>query len=303
MENILKKSFFDVEHALSLYATSLFYLPAHIIYDKEVLTKYEDIYKKCHIYIIGYLPKQRMVSAKQDGRNAIISYKIGQNCHDLVLTLPAGCDLDNDNDDDMPYAVNEQGDRFLIPEVAINAFLQKHCHFEVKYVGQSFGKDGSRNALDRLIKHETLQKISLKGIPEDKELQLLLLEVEPSTQLFTMLNPFAQNKDDDGSRVSAGFNKLYNTTEQEQISLYEAALIRYFYPQFNKEFKDSFPSTRLKVLQDCYEKDFSMVVAEISFDELPFQLCSEVIDARPSHMAWHNLHEDSQRKAFFYDEG
>jgi hypothetical protein len=34
--------------------------------------------------------------------------------------------------------------------------------FDVLYIGQAFGDDGSRNALDRLKKHETLQKIAAK---------------------------------------------------------------------------------------------------------------------------------------------
>lgn len=299
LEYILGKALFEVEHALSLYATSFFHLPARMIYDTDVLREYEEISKNCHIYIIGYLPKTTLISAYQDGNNAVLKYKIGVENHDLILSLPSGCDLVTD--DICPYTVNANGDRFDIPEKASHLFLQQHSRFEVKYVGQAYGKDGSRNALDRLVKHETLQKISLSGVPKDKELHLLLLEVEPNTQLITLLNPFAQNKDESDSRINAGIDKLFFTTEPERISLYEAALIRYFYPQFNKEFKDSFPSTRLKVLQDCYEKDFTMLIAEISFDALPFQLCSEVVDARYSHMAKHNLHEDIQRKAFFYD--
>lgn len=291
---------FDVEHALSLYATSFMYLPARLIYEEEQLKKYEEITKNCHIYIIGYLPKINFLSARQVGHDAILEYQIGSDKFEFALPLPSGCNLEVNGD--YAYAVNDKGEKFEIPERAINHFLQQHSLFEVQYVGQAYGRDGSRNALDRLVKHETLQKISLKGIPEDKELQLLLLEVEPNVQLITLLNPFAQNKDDSGERISAGLDKLFNTSEPERISLYEAALIRYFYPHFNKEFKDSFPSTRLKVLQDCYEKDFTMLVAEISFDELPFQLCSDSIQPKISHMAKYSLHEGLERQAFFYGE-
>jgi hypothetical protein len=51
--------------------------------------------------------------------------------------------------------------------------------FEVLYIGQAFGNDGSRNALDRLKKHETLQKIAVKGIPEGYTLTILMLAIEP----------------------------------------------------------------------------------------------------------------------------
>ena len=81
--------------------------------------------------------------------------------------------------------------------------------------------------------------------------------------MVTVFNHHAKNKDEDSSRIRSGIDKLYGTTEQERIALYEAALIRYFSPPFNKEFKNSFPSTNLKILQDCYEKDFAAVIAEI----------------------------------------
>jgi hypothetical protein len=291
---------FDVEHALILYATSFFHLPARLLYDEESLKQYEHVSKKCHIYIIGYLPKTKLLRGYQEDQDAVLEFEIGSVKHDFKLPLPKGCRLESD--DICPYAVNEQGQKFSLPENAINFFLHQHSKFEVKYVGQAYGKDGSRNAIDRLMNHETLQKISLTGVPDNYELQLLLLEVEPSPKLITALNPFAQQKDETGSRIKAGLDKLFNTSEQERISLYEAALIRYFYPQFNREFKDSFPSTRLKILHDCYEKDFSMISAEISFDELPFQLWSDAVPAKHSHMALHDLHDDKSRKAFFYED-
>jgi len=145
---------------------------------------------------------------------------------------------------------------------------------------------------------ETLQKIALKGVPEGCLLTLLLLEVQPSTMLVTLFNGHAQSKTEGEKRIKYGLDKLYGTTEQERISLYEAALIRYFSPQFNKEFKNSFPSTNLKILQDCYDKDFSAVVAEINIDQLPFKLFSKKVESSLYHMAKFDLHEDSARRVF-----
>lgn len=114
-----------------------------------------------------------------------------------------------------------------------------------------------------------------------------------------MMNPFARNTEDGSERIKDGLGKLFNTTEQERITLYEASLIRYFYPDFNKEFKDSFPSTNLKVLQDCYKKDFSGVIAEICIDELPFKLFSGNVKPRNYHIIEHDLHKDNMRSMFF----
>ena len=297
---IFGNALFDVEHALGMYATSFCIIPAESIYDKEALAPLMSVIKTCHIYLIGYVPKIDFVGAKQDSNKLSLFFSILDDKYTLETDVPDGLKLEQD--DGAFFLSNEQGERILPDKSSIQVRL---CHesnvvnFEVKYIGQAYGKDGSRNAIDRLLKHETLQKISLKGVPDGYQLTLLLLEVQPNTQLFTVFNPHAKNKDEDSYRIKAGLDKLCGTTEQERIALYEASLIRYFLPSYNKEFKNSFPSTNLKILQDCYEKDFAGVVAEICINELPFKLFSETIKAKNYHIAKHKLHDDEARKIFF----
>ena len=284
---------FDVEHALDMYATSFCTIPAEAIYDKGALAPVMSVIETCHIYLIGFVPTINFVGAEQNSDKLSLIFSILDKEYILESDVPDGHKLVQD--DELFYLVNEQGERFWPDEVSIQTRL---CHasnainFEVKYIGQAYGKNGSRNAIDRLLKHETLQKISLKGIPDGYKLTLLLLEVQPNNQLFTVFNPHAKNKDEDSSRIKAGLAKLYGTTEQERIALYEAALIRYFSPSFNKEFKNSFPSTNLKILQDCYEKDLAAVIAEICIDELPYKLYSQSVEVSNYHIAKHNLNKD-----------
>ncbi len=299
-QEIFGNALFDVEHALGMYATSFATLPAEGIYNKEALEPIMSVVENCHIYLIGLVPKIEFVGANQESNKLSLVFEILGNKYTLEADVPDGLKLVQD--EEQCFLSNEQGDRFWPDEIFIQNRL---CHesqvvnFEVKYIGQAYGKDGSRNAVDRLLKHETLQKISLKGIPDGYKLTLLLLEVQPQNQLFTVFNPRAENKDESSSRIKAGLDKLYGTTEQERIALYEASLIRYFSPEFNKEFKNSFPSTNLKILQDCYEKDFAGVVAEICIDELPFKLFSEAVETKNYHIAKHKLHDDEARKIFF----
>lgn len=299
-QDIFKDALFDVEHALGMYADSFCTLPAEAIYDKNVLATYEAVIQSCHIYIIGLLPSIEFENASQEKGVLITTISLEGKKYDLKWSLPKGSNLKQSSG--QHYVENEKGERFFPSEEAIiNKLHQdfKTINFNIKYIGQAYGKDGSRNAIHRLLKHETLQKISLKGIPKGYRLSLLLLDIEPNKQLFTVFNPKAENKDDNGTRIRAGLDKLFNTSEKERTTLYEASLIRYFSPEFNKEFKNSFPSTNLKVLQDCYEKDFSAVVAEICIDTLPFQLRSETVEPSAYHIAKHDLHKDTKRKAFF----
>lgn len=295
-----KKAAFDIEHALGMYALSFCTIPAEGIYDKDALASLGSVLDKCHIYLIGYTPRIDFVAAEQKDQHLLLSFEILSTKHVLDYELPEGLSLRADGD--LWYVGDGSRARFWPSEIEMQTRLAASTDaikFEVKYVGQAYGQDGSRSAIDRLLKHETLQKISLKGVPQGYRLSLLLLDIDPSNQLITSINPFAKNTQDGGARIQQGLSKLYNTTEEERISLYEAALIRYFYPDFNKEFKDSFPSTNLKILRDCYDKDFSAVVAEICIDDLPFRLWSAAVEPKLYHIAKHDLHRGEDRRMFF----
>jgi len=291
---------FDVEHALSMYATSFCTIPAQGIYDKNALEPLMKLIENCHIYLIGFVPIIDSIGVQQISNRLSMLFAIHNNQYTLEFDVPDGFQLKQDGK--LFYLENEEGKRTWPNELWLQTQLCYETdiiNFEVKYIGQAYGNDGSRNAIDRLLKHETLQKISLQGVPDGYNLTLLLLEVQPNNQLFTIFNPFAKNRDEGPSRIKSGLDKLFGTSEQERIALYEASLIRYFSPQFNKEFKNSFPSTNLKILQDCYEKDFAAVIAEICIDELPFKLFSESVEVSHYHIAEHNLHKEEDRKFFF----
>ncbi|HBD94709.1 MAG: hypothetical protein A2015_07090 [Spirochaetes bacterium GWF1_31_7] len=299
-EELFGDALYDIEHAIGMYSTSFCTFPAEGIYDKEALAPFMSLIESCHIYLIGYTPIIKYISCKHDSLKLDIKYTISGTEHTVSYNITEGLILKHNAE--QHYLENEYGERYWPKESDIQkqlCYISDSVNFTVKYIGQAFGKDGSRNAIDRLLKHETLQKIALKGVPEGYCLTLLLLSIQPNNQLITMMNPFASNKENGQERIKSGLDKLFNTTEQERIALYEASLIRYFLPEFNKEFKNSFPSTTMKILQDCYEKDFCSIVAEICHDELPFKLCSEKVEPSYYHFAKHNLHKEKDRRMFF----
>lgn len=292
---------FCVEHALNLYARSFVTLPAEYIYEKEKLDQFQEVIENCHIYLIGYEPKIDFTAVTQVGDTIVLDFLVANEKRQLQIgPIPEGIEFIEENEH--YYFLNSNGDRSWFNENDILSMLNSQTaglHFEVKYIGQAYGTNGSRNALDRLIKHETLQKISLKGVPSGDKLSLLLLEVEPNNRLITMFTPHAQITGNESERIKAGLDKLTGTSEAEQISIFEAAMIKYFAPEYNKEFKNSFPSTNLKILQDCYDKDISAVVAEICIDTLPYKLFSQSVESKQYHISKHDLHNDAERKVFF----
>ncbi|RTL46400.1 MAG: hypothetical protein EKK53_04175 [Burkholderiales bacterium] len=300
IKDFFAKAEFDVEHALGMHARDFCILPAEGIYDKEAIASISDVADRCHIYLIGYTPRVNLGEVSSADGKLLLHFEILGKQYVLDYDLPEGLAL---LEEDGNYVlVDSEGRRYWPDQAEIQSRLSresKAINFEVKYVGQAYGTEGSRSAIDRLLKHEKLQMIALKGAPEGYRITLLLLSIETSNRMFTVINPFAKNLSAGEDRIRQGLDKLFNTTEEERISLYEAALIRYFYPDFNKEFKDSFPSTNLKILRDCYDKDFSAVIAEICIDDLPFTLWSKTSGLKHYHIAKHDLHKEANRRAFF----
>ena len=301
MSDVFKDKAFDVEHALIMYARSYVTMPAFGIYEDELIAPLIEQIRHCHIYIIGLTPKLDFVGATQEAEDLVTSVEIGRRRYDLRWPVPKGATLKG-SDQYGWYVEDDSGGKFFPSEAMIGQRISAEygiLDFKVLYIGQAFGENGSRNALVRLKKHETLQKIAVKGIPEGYNLTILMLAIEPANQLLTTFNPWAKDASQSSERIKKGLDKLFGTTEAERTTLYEASLIRYFQPEFNIEFKNSFPSTNMKLLADCYEKDFSGLVAEISIDELPFTLFSDTVPHRTSHIAKHDLHTDESRRIFF----
>lgn len=174
-------------------------------------------------------------------------------------------------------------------------------NLEVLYVGQAFG-DGTRTAFERLKSHSTLQKILAQAQYEspDSEVQILTFEYAQYRIIHQMDgragNVISDYRDMDRFR-SIQDNLL---SEYEQICLVEAALIRYFQPRYNAIYKDSFPDDRHKILEGCYNLDFSGLIVEINTDELSFCLFSEVVSPRDHHVCQIDLLDPEKRWGFFH---
>ena len=154
----------------------------------------------------------------------------------INFELPENSYLVDKEDPDYPCITDGKNKRWVTPELLLERIHRLKTNiFDVLYIGQAYGKDGSRNARDRLLSHEKLQKISLTHNNDKKSLHVLMLEVEPNNQVVTLFNPNAQDTATDKIRIKKGIDKLYATSKHEQISLFEAAFIRFFEPKFNKD--------------------------------------------------------------------
>ena len=292
----------NIENGLDIYALGYGTLPASHIYDQEALNAQGEVLHNSHIYMIGYTENISLEDVIEEQNEIITTYKVVEKIVQLRWDKPPGYTLKKEGK--LFFLENNDGKRTWIDNMDImeKLKLQGLSTFDVLYIGQAYGTDGSRTSIDRLLQHKTLQKISLLGIPKGYVLQILLLTIEPNSKLMTYMGSSKTSENNTIDRAIAAAEKVFNLSKEEQISLYEAALIRYFEPKFNKVFKNSFPSTNHKILNDCYDKDFLMIVAEICIDNLLWYLKSEKINPQKYHIATFDLQNDPRRQAFFNPE-
>lgn len=297
----LARKKFDVEHALIIKPRDCLIMPANYLYDVGWLKQHDDIIPKSHVYLIGYMPEIQFIGLKgTDGDQLIVSYLVGGQQRELRWSVLVGSQIVKK--DGRSWLRSAEGKNYLptnIHEAPVRLDKEQNAiFFNVLYVGQAYGNSGSRNALERLQSHEKMQQIALTGrVPKHHTLSVLLLELEVSPELATMFNPHAKNQDPSVERLKNGLNKLSDTTQAEKTTLYEACLIRYFQPQFNKEFKNSFPSTNMKLLASCYEKDIAAIIACLDINT--FQVCSDLIPQKEMHWIQYDLHSAEDRSVFF----
>ena len=151
---------YDIEHALGMYALSFSTIPAEAIYDKAAIAPLRNVIDSCHIYLIGYTPCIEFVGANDEDGKLDLQFVIGGNEYTLSYHLPDGLSLKHEGD--LHYLEDSSGKRYWPNESDMQVRLStehKAVDLQVKYIGQAYGKDGSRNAIDRLLRHETLQKM------------------------------------------------------------------------------------------------------------------------------------------------
>ncbi|MCV9926287.1 hypothetical protein OIU83_01375 [Flavobacterium sp. LS1R49] len=181
---------------------------------------------------------------------------------------------------------------------AQNDVYHDEANLEVLYVGQAFGKNGSRITIDRLQSHEKAQKIyfDTQNKYPDYEIWFLSLTFEPT--LMTVFDPRSFYNPDQMHIDLEHQVKIESTpiSLDQQITILEAALITYFgTSEFNKEYL-GFPSNKHISYKEVYDLDFNSVGFELSTYSIWSKLFSKTVDPNFLHYKKFFLHSDTERK-------
>lgn len=191
--------------------------------------------------------------------------------------------------------------------------LDGYDDLEVLYVGQGYGTEGERLALDRLQDHKTLQRILADTLHKqpDHEVLLLLFRYEhykkhSSTGGDFSVEPTATDKE--------SINHIHDVMDsrfsrKNRVSLAEAGLIRYFEPKYNKIYKKTFPSEKHKVLEELLKLDISGLIVQMDTGNIKTNLYSDKVkpvtgmfsELHPYvHIAKIPLYSKEERESFLH---
>lgn len=175
----------------------------------------------------------------------------------------------------------------------------KYLALEVLYIGQSYGVEGVRAAPQRLQNHSTLQGIYAEAIRRtpDKEIWLVLWSFEPLVMLGVdgISDDLEKTENEDDQHIERFFKDF--VSEQQLINYAEAALIKYFEPEYNTTFKNTFPNPAHSTYSECYDLDIHSVHVELQTEGINSQLYSTKVAPRWIHLASFGLHDIKERKS------
>jgi len=162
-----------------------------------------------------------------------------------------------------------------------NHKLGDHTALEVLYVGQAYGQQGKRLAVDRLSDHRTFQRIlaeSAESNPCD-EVLLLFFRYEHARNIVSTAGDFSvePTASPDEEQRHLDRSREIKLDRRTRITLAEAALINYFKPAYNVLHKDSFRPDRmkrLKTLEKLFELDLTALIVEINSSNFKSKLFS-----------------------------
>jgi len=191
------------------------------------------------------------------------------------------------------------GKAALLLQTLNNKDYSKYSSLEILYIGQSYGVEGVRSAPQRLQNHSTLQGIYAEAIRRtpDKEIWLVLWGFTSLAMAgIDGISKIFEKTDEEDDRHIERFYKDF-ISEQQLINYTEAALIRYFEPEYNQTFKNTFPNPAHKTYSECYDLDIHSVHVELQTEEINCQLYSPKIAPSWIQFASFNLHDPEERKS------
>jgi len=303
------------ELALNFFSASVLLLhPKDLTELDDPTHPYSSLAALCHIYIIGKRPRLAYVPGSIDiqpektfGRFRYIRDGMPQeagfalkgypNADSLEISAYPHTKLSFVKDGKATYTLPAHTLSLLCDEVSDESIRD----LEVVYVGMAYG-DGTRSAKDRLLSHSTLQQVlaDLNADSPDDEALIIMFEYKQPMMYMSMNGRDPRAGAQPARAVGTDIRRTEELiTEDVQIALVEAGLIRYFQPRYNDRYKTRFPHPTHKVLQALYELDYAALIVEIDTEDINARLFSSLRAPGYHHIGSVDLLDPHERQSFF----
>lgn len=189
----------------------------------------------------------------------------------------------------------------ILPFYLENSRQNLEC--EIVYIGQSFGKKGERDALDRLKSHSTLQKIQADHLFNNPESDIAVSLWEFTPRLLTSFDgktkEYEKSSKEDKEHMLQILENPPLYINNQIINITEAALINYFKPNYNEKFKNNFPNIEHLGYKYYYDLDFNSLLVELDPDAIGLNLFSKEKNYHLFNAIEYTLHPEDVRKSMF----
>lgn len=280
--------------------------------------KYFNEDNPCHIYFICKR-KRILIDPKEfyvDNENIIFKFRVQQQdtLEDFGIKVPNSLGTTNIKlISNYPYNYFElfKDDKLYLrgyPAVLLQTFETELCNYLdllVLYIGQSYGVEGSRTAPERLQSHSTLQGIYSEAIKNNPDSEIWLILTSFDQFLLSSFDGRIKVSEEEYEKDTEHLKRVTNTVlhdglkEQQVINFTEAALIRYFQPPYNIEYKDTFPNPAHSTYSECYRLDINSISIELNTESIKCRLFSSAILPTIHHIKTFPLHSEDDRKGMF----
>ncbi|MGE7854496.1 hypothetical protein ACQKNN_27300 [Bacillus paramycoides] len=290
-------------HTYSSYVT--------ICYPNDLRTL--NLESKNHIYMVTLIPKLTFNPDSLEIFEDHISFKVNikteveNTSHEIKVGITPDNHKDFEYRFDKPlktlFVKNKNGAEFGIRVLWL--YLEASGNYldaEIMYIGQSFGKEGERDAFDRLKSHSTLQKIQSDILFEepDNDIAIILFEFTPRllASFDGLTKQFEKSLEEDNEHFLSVIDQPPLELTKPIITITEAALIHYFKPKYNTNFKNNFPDSD-HIYKEFYELDYNAVLVELDMDAINVNLFSKEKEYNPFEHIEYTLHPENVRKNMF----
>lgn len=154
---------------------------------------------------------------------------------------------------------------------------------EVLYIGQAFGRTSTKTIDYRISNHDKVQKIALDILDKGSNEEVLIIGLKiKNNDIGTSIVTFDSNTkaptiQDIQDLVTKASKRI---TEGEEITVFEASLIKYFQPDLNIEYKATFPSPDFTSYDEIFDTDFNYSAMTINTNPIFTRIFSKHITER-----------------------